>query len=70
MMFGYPLLESILIFRIDFKRNEKILILSESLLDKLSNINYFTSKLILTKSIPIKSILPRINFTKVKLNTS
>ena len=33
--------------------------LSESLLEELPNINYFTSKSILTKSIPTKSILSR-----------
>ena len=43
--------------------------LSESLLEKLPNINYFTSKSILTKSIPTKSILPRINSIKAEPNT-
>ena len=38
--------------------------MSESLLDGLPNINYFTLKSILTKSIPIKLILYRINFIK------
>ena len=40
----------------------------ESLLKELPNINHFTSKLILIKSIPTKSILSGINFTKVKPN--
>ena len=43
--------------------------LSESLLEKLSNINYFTSKLILTKLISIKLILCRINSIKIEPNT-
>ena len=43
--------------------------MSELLLEELPNINYFTSKSILTKSIPIKSILSRINSTKAEPNT-
>ena len=43
--------------------------LSESFLDEVSNINHFTSKLILIKSIPIKLIISRINFIKVEPNT-
>ena len=42
--------------------------LSESLLEKLPNINHFTPKLIITKLISIKSILFRINSIKVKPN--
>ena len=48
---------------------KKFYFLSELLLEELSNINHFISKLILVKSIPTKSILSRINFTKVELNT-
>ena len=40
----------------------------ESLLEELTNINYFTSKLVITKSILIKLILPKINFTKTEQN--
>ena len=36
--------------------------MSKSFLEELPNINYFISKLILTKSIPTKLILSRINF--------
>ena len=43
--------------------------MSESFLKELSNINYFTSKSILTKSILIKSVLSKINSTKVESNT-
>ena len=55
--------------------------MSKSLLEELSNINHFMSKLILTKSIPqkqnqthtksipIKLIIFKINFTKAELNT-
>ena len=39
------------------------------LLEKLPNINYFTSKLTLIKSISIKSILSKINYTKIEPNT-
>ena len=43
--------------------------LSESFLEELPNINYFTLKLIITKSILIELILPRINSTNAELNT-
>ena len=47
---------------------KKFYFLSESLLEELLNINHFTLKLILTKSILTKSILSIINYIKVKLN--
>ena len=43
--------------------------MSELLLEVLSNINYFTSKLILIKLISIKLIISKINSTKTEPNT-
>ena len=63
-MFGYSLLKSILVSRIDFKKSENFYFMLESLLKELLNINHFTLKLILTKSI-----LSKINSTKTKTNT-
>ena len=68
-MFDYMLPESILTSRIDSGRSENFYFLSKSFLEVLSNINYFTSKLILIKSISIKLILSKINFIKVDSNT-
>ena len=50
------------------KEIKKIYFLSKSFLEELLNINNFISKLILTKSIPIKLILSKIiNSTKSKI---
>ena len=43
--------------------------LLESLLEELPNINHFTSKSILTKSILVELILPKINSTNAEPNT-
>ena len=51
-------------------REEKIYyFLSESLLEELPNINHFTSKLILIKSILIELILSKINSINAEPNT-
>ena len=69
MLFDFQKSKSILDFRINSVRNKKFYFLLESLLEELSNINHFILKLILTKSIPTKSILSKINFTKIESNT-
>ena len=72
MMFGCEKVESILISIIYQKlilgETKIFYFMSESLLEKQSNINYFTLKLILTKSILTKLILSRINSTKAEPN--
>ena len=57
------------VFKIGFWEKWKFFILSESLLEELPNINYFTLKSILIKLIPTKLILSRINSIKTKPNT-
>ena len=64
VMFNFPLPESILISRIDSRISENFLFFVRITLKELPNINHFTSKLILTKSI-----LSIINSIKAEPNT-
>ena len=68
-MFGYPLLESILISRINSERSENFLLSIRITFKGTTKHKLLYLKINSNQTIPIKSILFRINYTKIEPNT-